>query len=150
MSCRTCHNDYLKLSTVAHPPIHSCEAFFRSTLPNVIRGFIWRLMDCLIGYCHIDSRLPPTHRVTVRRICCFNCLEKCVLTLRCGEVFTQPSVFDSHNFVWLLILLLTDPLHFLASDCLFGYRPIDSRPPLTHTHTRHGAVRQTCRDNSLD
>ena len=82
------------------------------------RGFILPLLDCLLGYCPIDSRLPPTHRGAVRRTRRGNCLDKYALTLRCGEVFTQLSVFDYHDFVWLLMLLLTHPWLYLPFDCL--------------------------------
>lgn len=34
-------------------------------------------------------------------------LDNYALTLCNGEVYTQPSVFDYHNSVWLLMLLLT-------------------------------------------
>ena len=44
----------------------------------------------------------------------------------------SPPFFDYHNYVWLLMLLLTDPGLYLALDCLFGYRPIDSRLPPPH------------------
>ena len=51
----------------------------------------------VFGYCAIDICRLPTQRGSVRRTCHGNCLDKYALTLRCGEIFTQPCVFDFEN-----------------------------------------------------